>query len=102
MSRFRRFSSLRAYFWDVWRREYFKRLQARGKWGEAEDNVAVGEIVVVHEDNLHPQKWLIGRVDEVDVVADGKVRVAAVRTANGVFKHPIHKLAPLPIEVADP
>ena len=51
-------------------------------------------------DNLLPQKWLISIVEEVNVGVDGKVRVAAVRTTNGVFKRPIHKLAPLPIEVA--
>ena len=61
-------------------------LQARGKWRDVEDNVTVGEVVVIHEDNLPPQKWLVCRVEEVDVGADGKVRVAAVRTANGVFK----------------
>ena len=48
----------------------------------------MGEIVVVHEDNLPPQK-LIGRVgEEVAVGVDGKVCVAAVRTANGGFKRP--------------
>ena len=60
----------------------------------------MGEIVVVHEDNLPPQQWLIGRIEEVDVGADGKVRVAAVRTTSSVCKRPIHKLAPLPIDVA--
>ena len=57
-------------------------------------------MVVYHEDNLPPQKWLIGRVEEVDVGSDDKVLVAAVCTANGVFKRPIHKLAPLPIDIA--
>ena len=67
---------------------------------EDEDNVTIGGMVVVHEDNHPPQKWLIDRVEEVDVGADGKVRVAAVRKANGVFKRPIHKLVPLPIDIA--
>ena len=69
-------------------------VQARGKWREAEDNIIVGEVVIIHEDNLP-------RVEEVDVGADGKVRVAAIRTANGIFRRPIHKLAPLPIDVAE-
>ena len=60
-----------------------------------------GEVVIIYEDNLPREKWLVGRVEEVDVGADGKVRVATIRTANGIFRRPIHKLTPLPIEVAE-
>ena len=57
-------------------------------------------MVIIYEDNLPPQKWLVGRVEKVDVGADVKVLVAEVRTGNGIFKRPIHKLAPLAIDVA--
>ena len=35
LSRFQKLSSLRAYFWDVWRRDYIRSLQERGRWREA-------------------------------------------------------------------
>ncbi|KAL7742726.1 hypothetical protein ACLKA6_013067 [Drosophila palustris] len=56
-----------------------------------------GELVVA-EDNLPPQNWLIGRVTAVHRGEDGAVRVVDLRTATGgVFRRPIHKLARLPI-----
>ena len=61
-------------------------------------DIKVGEVVVVHEDNLPPQKWLVGRIVEVEAGADVKVRVATVRTASGTYRRPIVKLAPLPFD----
>lgn len=73
-------------------------LQARTKWLCPDDKIKVGEVVIVHEDNLPPQKWLVGRVVEVETSNDGKIRVASVKTANGMYRRPIHKLAVLPHE----
>lgn len=49
------------------------------------------------DDNLPPQYWKMGKVENTYVGADNLVRVADVRTKNGTIKRPIHKLAPLPI-----
>ena len=84
LSRFRRLSSLKAHFWGVWRRDYVASLQSRGRWREPSTDIKVGEVIVVHEDNLPAQKWLVGRIVEVEAGADGKVRVATVRTASGI------------------
>ena len=61
-------------------------------------NITVGEVVMVHEDSLPPEKWLIGQIIDVEVGADGRVRVTVVKTPNGVYKRSICKLALLPIE----
>ena len=55
-------------------------------------------MVVVAEDNMPPQQWLLGRVVAVDAGQDGRVRVADIKTANGTIRRPIHKLALLPVE----
>ncbi|KAL7724201.1 hypothetical protein ACLKA6_005768 [Drosophila palustris] len=98
LSRWRAVSSLRRQFWRRWSKEYILGLQARSKWHHRTPDVVVGELVVVAEDNLPPQKWLIGRVTAVHRGEDGAVRVVDLRTATGgAFRRPIHKLARLPI-----
>ena len=95
--RWRLISALKQTFWRSWERDYVLSLQAKTKWAEEEADLVVGKLVVVHEDNMPPLQWLTGRVQEVIPGADGKVRVALVKTRSGVIKRPIHKLALLPI-----
>ena len=87
--------SLKAHFWGVWRRDCVASLQSRGRWIEPSRDIKAGGVIVVHEDNLPPQKWLVGRIVEVEAGADGKVRV---RTASGTYRRAIVKLAPLPFD----
>ena len=97
LRRYRQLSSLKDHFWDAWRRDYLADLQRRGKWANPCANMIKGGMVIVAEDNVPPLKWVIGRITEVEVGKDGKVRVATVKTPTGELKRPIHKLAPLPI-----
>ena len=66
-------------FWVRWRKEYLQNLQSRTKWEIRERNLAVGDIVLVKEDNAHRNDWLLGRITEVTPSLDGKVRRAKVR-----------------------
>ncbi|KAL7726204.1 hypothetical protein ACLKA6_001609 [Drosophila palustris] len=77
--------------------DYVHSLQPRGKWTAEQPNLAIGALVVIHEDNTPPQRWTTGRIVEVVPGADGRIRVADVKTAVGVCRRPIHKLAVLPI-----
>ncbi|XP_051864317.1 uncharacterized protein LOC127566333 [Drosophila albomicans] len=98
LRRWRAVSSLKRAFWQRWSREYVLGLQARAKWDRLQPSLRIGELVVVAEDNQLPKQWMVGRVEAVYPGADGAVRVADVRTsAGGLYKRPIHKLAPLPI-----
>ncbi|XP_041451809.1 uncharacterized protein LOC121405256 [Drosophila obscura] len=90
-------SELKRRFWQAWSKDYVHNLQGRSKWQTPEANIEVGAMVVVHNDHTPPQQWITGRVTSVVVGADGKVRVAEVRTGGGVIRRPIHKLALLPI-----
>ena len=47
-------------FWVRWRKEYLQNLQNRTKWEKRERNLAVGDIVLVKEDNAHRNDWLLG------------------------------------------
>ncbi|KAL7724628.1 hypothetical protein ACLKA6_013862 [Drosophila palustris] len=90
-------SMLRQRFWRAWSKDYVHSLQSRGKWTAEQPNLAIGALVVIHEDNTPPQRWTTGRIVEVVPGADGRIRVADVKTAVGVCRRPIHKLAVLPI-----
>jgi len=84
-------------FWRAWSKEYCHSLQERTKWCHEQPNLQVGQLVMIHDDNMPPQRWLIGRVCSTISGKDGKTRVAEVKTANGLLKRAIHKLALLPI-----
>lgn len=88
-------------FWRRWSREYLCELQQRYKWKQRCQNAEPGMMVLLKEDNLPPLKWALGRIIATIPGADDQVRVADVRTANGVFRRPIHKLCPLPVEKED-
>ncbi|EDW34947.1 GL17814 [Drosophila persimilis] len=78
-------------FWQQWSREYVLGLQIRCKWHQEEPNIKKGDLVIVAEDNLPPQQWLLGRVVGTTAGQDGRVRVV-VQEANpqGPFKAPLH------------
>ena len=42
-------------------------MQSRSKWTEATRNIASDEVVMVHDDNMTPQKRTIGKITEVEI-----------------------------------
>ncbi|XP_075150703.1 uncharacterized protein LOC142224804 [Haematobia irritans] len=64
----------------------------RYKWKFPQRDIEVGDLVVIRDEQLPPTSWKLGRVDDVHTGSDGRVRVADVRTANGVVRRPVVKL----------
>ncbi|XP_075167651.1 uncharacterized protein LOC142239762 [Haematobia irritans] len=98
LSRWELVSRLKFEFWKQWSKEYLQELQLRHKWKKSSPNLKPGNMVIIQEDNTPPLKWPLGRITNVFPGNDGIVRVAEVKTATGIFKRPIHRLALLPIE----
>lgn len=98
LQRWQLVSAIKQRFWREWSREYLSSLQQRAKWTKDFANLTIGTVVVIREDNLPPQHWLLGIVTEVILGPDGKVRVAIVKTRSGIYKRAIHHLAPLPLD----
>lgn len=71
-------------------------MQQRPRWQRAVENLSVGQLVIIRQDNLPPTKWLLGRIEAIHPGTDGLVRVATVRTQNSTLKRPVVKLCPLP------
>lgn len=52
--------------------------------------------MVLKNEPVCPTEWRLGRIIKVYSGSDGKVRVADLKTQNGVITRPIHKLVLLP------
>lgn len=98
LSRWQRVEQLRQHFWKRWQREFVVQLQQRLKWKTtSSQQIRVGDLVVLQEDNLPPLQWNLGRVQEIHPGSDGLIRVVTVKTKSGTLKRAIHKLCVLPI-----
>ena len=81
-----------------WKNEYLQELHKRYKWQYPERDIEKNDLVLVKEDNLPPNEWKMGRV-VVTYIGDGEhVRVADIKTCDGLLTRPITKLCVLPIE----
>ena len=86
-------------FWKIWSKDYLHTLQQRYKWKHKEDNIKLGDIVLLKEDNLPPTKLALARVEIVHPGEDKLVRVVTIKTSSQkLLKRPITKLIKLPIE----
>lgn len=89
-------------FWRNWSHEYLARLQQRPKWKQQHDNLEVGQLVLLMEDNTPPTEWNLGRIIKVFPGADKKVRCAEIMKIESnkkiIVNRPIYKLCLLPIE----
>ena len=68
------------HFWKRWSSEYLSTLQEFVKWQKPTRSLSVGDIVILHEDNVVPTKWPLGKVVDVFTGSDGLVRVANVKS----------------------
>ena len=85
--------------WKRFRHEYLHTLQQRGKWHTGlVENINPGTLVLIKDENQPPLKWSLGRIVETHAGADGVARIVTLRTPTGVYKRPVVKVCPLPIE----
>ncbi|XP_075163012.1 uncharacterized protein LOC142235634 [Haematobia irritans] len=96
INRWQRLRTLQVQFAKRWKTEYICDLQRRYKWKTTQQNLKINDFVIVKEDNLPPNEWCLGRVVRVFKGADSNVRVAEVRTQNGLITRPLVKLCILP------
>ncbi|XP_062535430.1 uncharacterized protein LOC134204669 [Armigeres subalbatus] len=51
--------------WKQWQSDYLSGLQPRTRWTQQRDNIKVGTMVLLKDDNLPPLKWRLGQVTQV-------------------------------------
>ncbi|XP_026743914.1 uncharacterized protein LOC113505437 isoform X3 [Trichoplusia ni] len=74
-------------------------LQIRNKWRTDKGQPHPGDMVVIKDDRLPPNRWLLGRVTTVYPGTDGVNRVADVATTSGTLRRAWNRLCPLPMNL---
>ncbi|XP_043064474.1 uncharacterized protein LOC122320346 [Drosophila ficusphila] len=96
--RWQRVCQMQQVIWRKWSTAYLSLLQERGKWRSEKANLSPGSIVIIKDDNLPSLQWRMGRVESIVLGPDGVARVAVIRTAAGIIRRAVGKLAVLPFE----
>ncbi|XP_055634159.1 uncharacterized protein LOC129774446 [Toxorhynchites rutilus septentrionalis] len=81
-------------FWRRWIREYLPIISRRTKWFGEVKPVKQEDLVIIIDDRKR-NGWMRGRVLQVQMGQDGRVRQAWVQTSTGVLRRPVAKLAVL-------
>lgn len=99
LTRYRRLQSLKTHFWNRYYKEYVSELQIRNKWRTDKGQPQPGDMVLIKDDRLPPNRWLLGRVTTVYPGTDGVNRVADVATTSGTLRRAWNRLCPLPVKL---
>ena len=79
--RFHYLSKVRDHFWNRWRSGYLTDLREyhKGKNKCQLRTVSVGNVVIVHGENVRRGLWKVGKVEEIAWERDGVIRGAKVK-----------------------
>jgi len=89
--RWRQVQHLADIFWTRWTKEYLPTLQLRSNWLQRQDNITANSVVLVVDDSLPRNCWLLGHVTKSIPGSDGLVRAIEIKTKCGMLVRPIHK-----------
>jgi len=95
LSRWQLTQQMKQHFWKRWSGEYLSSLQQRFKWNAKRENLRIGDLVLVKDDQQPPMKWKMGRIIDTHPDHDNTVRVVSVKTSEGEYTRPVVKLCPL-------
>lgn len=86
-------------FWKQWSDDYLQALTQLPKWRKAYENMKVGQLVIIKNENVPPTYWAMGRITHTHAGDDGKVRSVTLKTQAGTLERSIRKLCVLPSDV---
>ena len=90
--RWRQVQYLADLFWKRWTREYLPELQKRARWEKPSRDLSVGDLVLVMDNALPRNEWMMGRVIETYKGRDDRVRSVKVKTKKSDLVRPIAKV----------
>ena len=97
-TRHRLLEKMKFSFWKSWHCDHLVSLQIRKKWLSNGPIFAVGDLVLIAEDNQRPSQWKLGRITELYSGNESINRVAKVITDAGMLVRPVVKLRKLPVD----
>lgn len=84
-NRLTKWQKITKYTQKIMKRDYLNSLQERHKWKFVKDDVQLGTLVLVKDENLPSTKWLVGRIAQIFHGRDNRVRVVTARLPNQKF-----------------
>lgn len=86
-------------FWKQFHNDYLHSLIHLPKWREEQQNLKIGQLVIVKSDNIAPTYWAMGRIMQTHSGTDGKVRSVTLKMQSGVLERSIRKICVLPTDI---
>jgi hypothetical protein len=90
--RFRYVQRTAQLFWDLWTKFYLPSLVPRKKWKTKQQNLAIGDVVLMIDSNQPRGQWKLGHIIKTFPGEDGLVRVVEVQADTGIYKRAVHRL----------
>ena len=81
-----------AEFWTCWLKYFAPSLLPRNKWFRKRENVKIGDLVLELNPHRKRIQWEMALIVDTYPGEDGLVRKVRIRTQNGEYNRPIHKL----------
>ena len=102
-------NNVMSHFWNRWKNEYLMELRDSHRHTSKSTNptpIAVGDMVVVHDEERPRGFWRLAKVEHLITGADGLVRGATIRVKpksrrSSTLRRPIQLLYPLEIKSGD-
>lgn len=85
-------------FWSQWSADYLNTLQQRNKWKQEKENVRIGQLALLTNENFPPTYWALGRITNVFPRTDGLVRSVTILIDGKYYERPIQKLCIMPTD----
>lgn len=83
-------------FWGHFIKRYLPTLQPRQKWQGDTENIKPGTVVMIIDHQLPRSLWPVGKVKDVRISADGRIRSANVQVKDKVYQRAVARLIQLP------
>lgn len=96
LSRWQRVQQMTQYFWKFWQPDYLNQLQTRAKWQSKTEAPKLGDVALIHDENLPPLKWQSGTIVQLHPGEDNLTRVVTLKMGDSLIKRPVTKVCPLP------
>lgn len=94
--RWRHSQILSDHFWKHFVHDFLPTLQSRQKWNRERENITVGTVVLIADEQLPRALWRVGTVSSIILSSDGRVRTAVVKVKDHTYTRPVARLIRLP------
>jgi hypothetical protein len=90
---FKRRQTILNQFWRRWHSDYLLEQSIRKIWKNPRKDDLLGKLVLIKDDHLSRNVWILGRIVDILPSRDGLVRTVMVKTRTSLLRRAVQKLA---------